>query len=232
MLSQAEAARLIGVSRQTVNQWVRKGILPSYVPEHGNGRRAPQVSLAEISIAANRSRAEPFSAALLQQLTAFLEALARNPAVALTAEAIGSALEEGEEGRSGHSSGDAGRVLREFLIAAMGTAGRQQEFTRAGVQMLADLRPTLAVRSDSGFGLLLDTLGLLIHSSDGSAGFDSPSAAILALLGAATVGAQIDGPQARIAEQVAATAAEVWGEDWVAGFSTRRTRRTRWSARR
>jgi hypothetical protein len=185
------------------------------VPEHGNGRRAPQVSLAEISIAANRSRAEPFSAALLQQLTAFLEALARNPAVAPTAEAIGSALEEGEEGRSGHSSGDAGRVLREFLIAAMGTAGRQQEFTRAGVQMLADLRPTLAVRSDSGFGLLLDTLGLLIHSSDGSAGFDSPSAAILALLGAATVGAQIDGPQARIAEQVAATAAEVWGEDWV-----------------
>jgi excisionase family DNA binding protein len=215
VLSQAEAARLIGVSRQTVNQWVRKGILPSYVTEHGNGRRAPQVSLAEISIAANRGRAEPFSAALLQQLTTFLEALARNPAVAPTAEAIGSALEEGEERRSGHSSGDAGRVLREFLIAAMGTAGRQQEFTRAGVQMLADLRPSLTVRSDSGFGLLLETLGLLIHSSDGSAGFDSPSAAILALLGAATVGAQIDGPQARIAEQVAVTGAEVWGEDWV-----------------
>lgn len=215
VLSQAEAARLIGVSRQTVNQWVRKGILPSYVPGDGAGRRAPLVSLAEISIAANRGRAEPFSIALLQQLMAFLDALARIPAVAPTAEVIGSALEEGRKGLSGRRSGDAGRVLREFLIAAMGTAGRQQEFTRAGVQMLADLRPSLTVSSDSEFGRLLDTLGLLIHSSDGSAGFDSPSAAILALLGAATVGARVDEPRARIAEQVAATAAQVWGEDWV-----------------
>jgi excisionase family DNA binding protein len=215
VLSQAEAARLIGVSRQTVNQWVRKGILPSYVPGDGTGRRAPLVSMAEISIAANRGRAEPFSTALLQQLTAFLDALARIPAVAPTAEVIGSALEEGGKGLSGRRSGDAGQVLREFLIAAMGTAGRQQEFTRAGVQMLADLQPSLIVSSDSGFGRLLDTLGLLIHSSDGSAGFDSPSAAILALLGAATVGARVDEPQARTAEQVAATAARVWGEDWV-----------------
>jgi len=203
------------VSRQTVNQWVRKGILPSYVSEDGGGRRAPLVSLAEISIAANRRRAEPFSAALLQQLTVFLNTLTRIPAVAPTADAIGSALEEGAERLADRRSGDAGRVLREFLIAAMGTAGRQQEFTRAGVRMLADLRPSLTVRSDSGFGQLLDTLRLLIHSSDGSAGFDSPSAAILALLGAATVGARVDGPQASIAEQVAAAAAQVWGEDWV-----------------
>lgn len=215
VLSQAEAARLIGVSRQTVNQWVRKGILPSYVPGDGAGRRAPLVSLAEISIAANRGRAEPFSAALLQQLTAFLDELTRLPDVAPAAKAIGAALEQGGEAASGRRSGDAGRVLREFLIAAMGTTGRQQEFTRAGVQMLADLRPSLTVSSDSGFGQLLDTLGLLIHSSDGSAGFDSPSAAILALLGAATIGVQVDGPQARIAEQVAATAAQIWGEDWV-----------------
>jgi hypothetical protein len=215
LLSQAEAARLIGVSRQTVNQWVRKGILASYVIADGGGR-APGVSAAELSIAANRGRAEPFSAALLQQLTAFLDALARDPAVAPTAEAIGRALAEGQDGLSGRRDDDAARVLREFLIAAMGTAGRQQEFTPAGVQMLAGLRPSLIVPSDHGLGPLLETLGLLVHSSDGSAGFDSPSAAILGLLGAATIGARIDGAAPLgLGEHIAASAAQVWGEDWV-----------------
>jgi hypothetical protein len=214
VLSQAEAARLIGVSRQTVNQWVRKGILASYAIADGGGR-APGVSAAELSIAANRGRAEPFSAALLQQLTAFLDALARDPAVAPTAEAIGQALAEGQDGPSGRRDEDAARVLREFLIAAMGTAGRQQEFTPAGVQMLAGLRPGLVVPSGHGLGPLLETLGLLVHSSDGSAGFDSPSAAILGLLGVATIGARIDGPGAGLGEHIAVSAGQVWGEDWV-----------------
>ena len=62
VVSQAEAARAIGVSRQAVNQWVRKGILRTYPATDGSGRRAPLVSLAEISVAANRWRAEPVSA--------------------------------------------------------------------------------------------------------------------------------------------------------------------------
>src|SRR5215211_2194416 len=54
LVPQAEAARAIGVSRQAVNQWVRKGAVRSYITEDTNGRRAPLVSLAEIAVTANR----------------------------------------------------------------------------------------------------------------------------------------------------------------------------------
>jgi hypothetical protein len=210
VVSQAEAARLVGVSRQAVNQWVRKGILRTYDTAEGKGRAL--VSLAEITIAANRWRAEPFPAALRRQLKQFLEALSEHHALAYAAGMIGESL---EEGLPESSVDDVARVLREFLVAAMGTAGRQQEFTSAGVQMLADLRPALVVDAASPFGQLLDELGLLLHTSDGSAGFDSPSAAILGILGAATVGTGLSRPKADLAEYIATTAHRVWGEDWV-----------------
>ncbi|TNC29218.1 hypothetical protein [Amycolatopsis alkalitolerans] len=212
LVSQAEAARSVGVSRQAVNQWVRKGVLSPYPATEGNGRRAPLVSLAEISVAANRWRAEPVSTGFRPQLASFLELLRETPELAETAEAISAAIEEGPGPR--HDE-DAARVLREFLVAAMGTEGRQQEFTRAGVQMLAGLRPAVAVDTDHGFGHLLDGMELLIRSSDGSAGFDTASAAILGLLGAATVGARIQREESRYGEQIARCAEEVWGEDWV-----------------
>lgn len=212
VVSQAEAARVVGVSRQAVNQWVRKGIIRAYPPADGNVRRAPLVSLAEISVAANRWRAEPVSVGFRPQLTSFLELLERCDGLAATAEAITAAVEAGP---SSQRDEDASRVLREFLVAAMGTAGRQQEFTRAGVRMLADLRPGVVIDPTREFGVLLDRLGLLIRSGDGSSGFDTPSAAILGLLGAATVGARMGDSGAGLGEQVATTAREIWGEDWV-----------------
>ena len=132
VVSQAEAARFAGVSRQAVNQWVRKGILRTYPPAtDGNGRRAPLVSRAEISVAVNRWRTEPVSVASRPQLTSFLQLLERCEGLAATAGAIAAAVEAGP---SSQRNEEASRVLREFLVAAMGTAGRQQEFTRAGVR--------------------------------------------------------------------------------------------------
>lgn len=210
LVSQAEAARFIGVSRQAVNQWIVKGLLRTYPAS--NGRRAPVVSLAEISIAANRWRAEPVATGFREHLTKFLDLLAASAAVAPTASTVAAAIEEGPSSKRDE---DAARVLREFLVAAMGTEGRQQEFTRAGVQMLADLRPTVIVDAKGEFGQLLERLGLLIRSSDGSSGFDTPSAALLGLLGAATVGSRVEEPDAGLGEHVAISAQEVWGDDWV-----------------
>jgi len=212
LVSQAEAARAMGVSRQAVNQWVRKGILRTHPGAEGNGRRAPLVSLAEIAVAANRWRAEPVSTSFRQQLTGFLDLLNGVAELADTAATIAAAV---EDGGSGQRDEEAAPVLREFLVAAMGTQGRQQEFTRAGVRMLADLRPSLVVDTTLEFGELLRRLGLLIHSSDGSSGFDTPATAILGLLAVATVGSRIPGPEARLGELVAFSAREVWGEDWV-----------------
>ena len=212
LVSQAEAARAMGVSRQAVNQWVRKGLLRTHPGAEGNGRRAPLVSLAEIAVTANRWRAEPVSTSFRQQLMGFLDLLKGVAELSDTAGTIAAAV--GDSG-SGQRDEEAAPVLREFLVAAMGTQGRQQEFTRAGVRMLADLRPGLVVDTTLEFGELLHRLGLLIHSSDGSSGFDTPATAILGLLAVATVGSRIAGPEARLGELVAFSAREVWGEDWV-----------------
>ncbi|WP_067674479.1 hypothetical protein [Nocardia miyunensis] len=212
LVSQAEAARSVGVTRQSVNQWVRKGIISSYRTTDGNGRRAPLVSLAEISIAANRWRAEPVASGFRPQLSSFLELLAESPDLAPTTETISAAIDEGPGPQ--HEE-DAAHVLREFLIAASGTEGRQQEFTQTGVQMLGGLRPAVTIDADHGFGRLLDDMELLIRSSDGSTGFDTASAAVLGLLGAATVGARTEGEESRYGDHIARCAEEVWGEDWV-----------------
>jgi hypothetical protein len=212
LVSQAEAARFVGVSRQAVNQWVRRGLVSTYSAPEGNNGRATLVSLTDISVAANRWRAEPVSQGFRTQLSAFLGLLQNHGELAGVATTVAQAVEAGD---SSSREEDSARVLREFLIAAMSTEGRQQEFTQAGVQMLSDLRPGVVVDTTSRFGTLLEHLGLLIHSSDGSCGFDTPGAAILGLLGAATVGSRIKGTLAGLGERVARDAEAVWGEEWV-----------------
>lgn len=76
----------------------------------------------------------------------------------------------------------------------------------------------LSISLSREFGALFDRQGLLVHSSDGNSGFDTPSAALLGLLGTATVGARTERPGARLGERIAAAAREVWGEDWVRGL--------------
>ena len=104
---------------------------------------------------------------------------------------------------------------REFLVAAMGVAGRQGEFTRAGVQMLAELSPEYEVDIDGGFGRLADQLGLLIYASDRRSGFDSLLTALLGLLGAATVGSAIDDEVGDVGRHIGEAAISVWGDEWV-----------------
>ena len=212
LISQASAARLVGVSRQAVNQWVRKGILRAYPSNEPSGRGASQVSLNEITIAANRHTAEPFSSTLRSQLTSFLEGASRVPGVGPLAEGIAAALSCTEnKGLSEEGS----RVLREFLVGAMGTAVSEEEFTDSGVRVLSDLVPALVVDPDAGIGSLLGSLDLLVRSRDGRAGFDSASAAMLGLLGAATIGSRTGGMQATAGSAVAKVAHDVWGEAWV-----------------
>jgi hypothetical protein len=211
LVSQASAARLVGVSRQAVNQWVRKGMLRTY-PSEGGGRQASQVSLAETSIAANRWTVEPFSPGLRRQLGDFLEAASRIPGIAPIAEGVGFALTtSNDKGLSEEGS----RVLREFLIGAMGTAGSEEEFTDSGVRMLSDLVPAVRVDATSEAGRLLDSLDLLVRSRDGAAGFDSASAAVLGLLGAATVGSRVAGDDAAVGIALGEAAAALWGDAWV-----------------
>ncbi|MGW4339825.1 hypothetical protein ACWEK5_44670 [Rhodococcus koreensis] len=212
LVSQAEAARLAGVSRQAVNQWVRKGTLQAYPAPEGAGRQAAQVSLAELSIAANRWVAEPFSAVLRKQLLTFLDTAGQLPTVEPVAARIAATLDAPEA--SGLSE-DRSRVLREFLVGAMSATVSEEEFTDSGVRMLADLVPSIEVDRHSELGTLLDSLNLLVQSSDGRAGFDSASAALLGLLGAATIGACSGGHKAWVGTALAAAAREVWGEAWV-----------------
>jgi hypothetical protein len=217
VVSQAEAARFVGVSRQAVNQWVRKGILRTYPATEGNGRRAPLVSLAEISVAANRWQAEPVSVGFRPQLNSFLDLLRRHDVLAPTADQIATALEN----RSAPRDEDAAAVLRDFLTMAMETdKGEGQELTDTGVRILAAMRPSVAVGIDTEFGSLLDRLGLLVGSTEGTHGFDTASAALLGLIGAATVGIQSDRPQdggtgARLGQLIANCGQEVWGENWL-----------------
>ncbi len=212
LISQAAAARLVGVSRQAVNQWVRKGILRAYPTTEPSGRQSSQVSLTEITIAANRGNAEPFSGVLRNQLVEFLDAASSLDGVASLASGVVGALSSTPtEGLSDEGS----RVLREFLEGAMSTAVSEEEFTDVGVGVLADLAPAHSVELGSGLGRLMDSLDLVVRSREGAAGFDSASAAVLGLLGAATIGAHSSGPDAGVGAALAKVAAEVWGTEWV-----------------
>jgi hypothetical protein len=105
-------------------------------------------------------------------------------------------------------------VLREFVIASMGIDGAQHEFNEAGLRLLGELSPRLCVDTNGAFGRLADSLGLLVHSATGLAGFDPPAAAILGLLGNATVGALYAGDDADCGRQIAGAAHDVWGQEW------------------
>ncbi|BBZ31207.1 hypothetical protein MMAD_55020 (plasmid) [Mycolicibacterium madagascariense] len=213
LVSQAEASRAVGVSRQAVNQWVRNNVVRSYAG-NGSNRHGPQVSLAEVAIAANRrSREVPFSSGRRRELLDFLGVVETFTETTAIAANIRDALaENGDEERSPEHI----RVLGEFVRASMGVGDQQREFTADGLQLLSDLRPSIVVDDDTVFGSLAQSLRLLIRSGNGIAGFDSPCTALLGLLGAATVGAQYDGAEAEVATNIAVAAEDVWGDDWVA----------------
>ncbi|WP_216892291.1 hypothetical protein [Nocardia alni] len=210
LVTQAEASRTVGVSRQAVNQWVRKGILQTY--SSGDGRGAVRVSLSEVAIAANR-HATPtvFSPVRRRELEQFLDLIDEASTRQFARELV-VALEADEPSSDRYA--DESRVLREFVVAAMDTGSRQREFTADGVRLLSDLRPQFAIDRSSPFGRLCDSLGLLVYCSDGSAGFDSPVTALLGLLGASTVGSQYQGGDATVGSSIAAAARRVWDTDW------------------
>lgn len=213
LVTQSEASRAVGVSRQAVNQWVRNGVVRSFVRGGSGGRHAPEVSLSEVAIAANRrTREVPFSAPLRKELLEFLALLEQGPTAPL-ARALRDCVED--DTFPGEAREQI-RVLREFVLASMGDGEQQHEFTEAGVRMLAEMSPRFEVDRREPFAALLDSLGLLVHSANGEAGFDSPVTAILGLLGAATVGAQYPGADADVGRAIADTAEKVWGGEWTA----------------
>ena len=209
LVTQAEASRTIGVSRQAVNQWVRKGTVPTYTLADASGRNSLRVSLSEVAVAANRRLPAQLPTARRKELVAFLE-LVGDPSIKRVEDGIRAFLEE--DSPSPHL--DESRVLREFVIAAMDTGGRQREFTAEGVRLLAELNPAFPVDIDGAFGQLAESLGLLVRSASGAAGFDSPATAVLGFLGVGTVGTQFSGDDTVIAGKVAGAAQEVWGADW------------------
>ncbi|MBM9464096.1 hypothetical protein JL108_11605 [Aeromicrobium sp. YIM 150415] len=212
LVTQAEASRAVGVSRQAVNQWVRNGIIGSYSPTENHNRHGPKVSLAEVAIAANRrSRDTPFSSGLRRELLEFLKLIETGSTAPLAAE-IQERIED--DSHDSHSPQQI-RVLGEFVVASMGLGDQQHEFTPHGLELLAGLEPSLTIDAESPFGQLAGSLRLLVRSADGSAGFDSPALALLALLGCATVGAQYSGEDAEVGHKIARVAHEVWGNQWV-----------------
>lgn len=212
LVTQADASRAVGVSRQAVNQWVRNGVVRSYAGSGTSGRYGPMVSLAEIAIAANRrTRDVPFSNRRRRELVDFLGLVARSTAAPVAAEILRALEDDSYESRTPEKT----RVLGEFVTASMGLGDQQREFTPEGLRLLSQLEPAITVDTDSPFGRFTDSLGLLIHSSGGKAGFDSPSTALLSMFGCATVGALYSGADAGIGRDIADAAQEVWGEDWV-----------------
>jgi hypothetical protein len=138
LVTQAEASRRVGVSRQAVNQWVRNGTISSYVRESGSSRQTPEVSLSEVLVAANRrSREVPYSSGRRRELTDFLTLLEQGPAAEVAA-GLREALDDDDHTSS---SDDRTRVLREFVISSMGIGPTQHEFDEAGLKLLADLEP-------------------------------------------------------------------------------------------
>jgi hypothetical protein len=169
------------------------------------------VPLSEVLVVANRATEAPFSATMRRQFLRLISLIEGwlDPALV---ERLTQTL---EPNFSAGRRDEASRVLREFVTAAMGTSSMQQEFTPAGVQMLADLEPAIVVDEDTPFGRLAEGLGLLVHSSRRSSGFDSAATAILSILGCATVGQLVDHPDADVGRHFAKAAEEVWGEEWV-----------------
>ncbi|MBK1787086.1 helix-turn-helix transcriptional regulator [Prauserella cavernicola] len=212
LVTQAEASRTIGVSRQAVNQWVRKGTLRTYATGDRLGHGGSRVSLSEVAVVANRRSPVRFSLTRRGELLDFLDLVADPSAKALARDL--REVFEGGQGECGYTQES--RVLGEFVIAAMETGDRQREFTADGVRLLADLRPKFEVDPATSFGQLARSLDVLVTSSSGVTGFDSPVTVILGLLAVATVGARYSGADTDLGRDVARSAEEVWGEDWPA----------------
>ncbi|WP_067673048.1 hypothetical protein [Nocardia miyunensis] len=212
LVTQAEASRVVGVSRQAVNQWVRKGTLRIYESGSAGGRSNPRVSLSEVAIAANRRAPAAFSPVARRELMDFLERIRGIGARDLARSLRDSLTEDSGTGDYSHGS----QILQEFVVAAMESGDRKREFTAEGVRRLADLRPEFVLDTTTDFGGLAESLGLLVHSSVGVSGFDSAATALLGLLGVATVGTRFCGDDTAVAHTIADAAREVWGEDWTA----------------
>jgi hypothetical protein len=195
-----------------VHQWLRKGTLRGYPGASGAGRPAPLVSLTEVIVAANRGTEGRFPGPLRQQTRHFAALIEPLVDQSLT-DALGRVCGPEAAGAA------APAVLRDFVIASMGTSSAQQEFTPAGVRMLAGLRPHIVIDPAGGFGRLASTLGLLVTASSGQSGFDSAAASLLGLLGCATLGAVLEDAGAAggsaVGRGIAAAAEQVWGDAWV-----------------
>lgn len=212
LVTQAEASRAVGVSRQAVNQWVRNGVVGTYAGSGSSSRHGPRVSLAEVAIAANRrSRDVPFSSGRRRELLDFLMLVERGSTASVARE-IRRAVED--DTYESHSPEQI-RVLGEFVVASMGLGERQREFTPEGLQLLSELEPSITVDTTTPFGRLTDSLRLLVRSARGNSGFDSPATALLSLFGCATVGALYAGDDAQVGRDLQDAAREVWAEDWV-----------------
>lgn len=208
LVTQSAAARAVGVSRQAVHQWVQKGMVATH-RSGDHARHSPMVSLAEVVIVANRTTEGPFSNRLQEQLTQFLGSIEHVLGPHLMEAMLLAINEPGPDVQTRHAV----PVLREFVIAAMGTTSKQQEFSEEGVVMLADLAPLIPVDPKSRFGRACTDLDLLFQTS-GGAGFDSASTSILALLGCASVGATLPGATGEVGTELKASAESVWGETW------------------
>lgn len=212
LISQAEASRMVGVSRQAVNQWVRNGIIRAYVGDATTSRYGPQVSLSEVAIAAHRkSREVPFSSSRRRELLDFLMLIERG-STAQVAHEIRRAIED--HSYDSHSPEQI-RVLAEFVVASMEVGDERHDFTPEGLHLLTALEPALVVDTRSPFGRLAESLRLLVGSAGERAGFDSPVTALLALLGCATVGSRYDGTETEVGREIGRAAKEVWGHGWV-----------------
>jgi hypothetical protein len=211
LVSQAEASRAVGVSRQAVNQWVRKGVVRSYV-RGGGGHHGPRVSLGDVAVAANRHSGEmPFPAPLRRELLEFLSLVERGDLVSLARDARAGVEDSGSTAPGEEQK----KVLGEFVVAAM-AVGERREFSESGLELLANMPPRFVVDRASTVGSFLASMDLLVHSADGTAGFDSPVAVLLALLAVASVGARYTEPDTGPGWAVAAAAHEVWGDEWPA----------------
>ena len=205
LVTQAEAARSVGVSRQAVNQWVRKGIVGTYP---GTRNRA-QVSLAEVAIAVHKRTPPHVGPERRHELMEFLE-LTKDPSIAELAVDLDQFL----GGQGAEPNAEEPRVLREFVVAAMDAGGRQREFTSEGVRLLGELEPRFRVDPRAPFGRLAASLGLLVMSTSAHSGFDSSSGFVLGLLGAATVGTQETAAETTVAHEIADAGVQVWGDQW------------------
>ncbi|KAA1379922.1 hypothetical protein [Aeromicrobium fastidiosum] len=204
LVSQADAARSVGVSRQAVNQWARKGLVSTYP----GVRNRAQVSLAEVAIAAHQRTPPHFGADRRHELMQFLE-LTKDPSVARLADDLDQLLDVDVPLRP-----EEPHVLREFVVAAMDAGNRHKELSAEGERLLAELEPRFRLDVDTSFGQLVTSLGLVVTSAHGHSGFDSASSVVLGLLGAATVGTQHLRDGSAVASGIAHAAREVWGDDW------------------